>query len=72
MFSGVKGDKGVQAGKYKVVLTELAGTDYMENPSSSAVDPTQAKKDGKIPASYSDSPKEVEVPADNNTIDIEI
>lgn len=77
LTTGVSGTAGAMVGKYKVVLIQDTGADmsYMET----GDDPTTAAPptggDGTVPAEYANAtttPKEVEVTAGANTINIEI
>ena len=76
LSTGVTGTPGAMPGKYKVVLVPDTGADmsYMET----GEDPTTAAPEtdlGAVPEEYtsaSTTPKEVEVTAGANTINIEI
>jgi hypothetical protein len=73
LYTGQMGKPGAMAGRYKVVLTPMASGDdsYMRGPQAGR---PQAGDDG-IPKEYKSlatTPKEVEVKAGRNTIDIEI
>ena len=68
LFTGVQGRPGAPAGKYRVVLADPGGTDYMDNPSGDT-QPGAPDIKGRVPDGY--TPKEVEVVAGENTIDIE-
>jgi hypothetical protein len=85
LYTGAQGTPGAVAGKYKVVLTEAqaggsgAATSEEEMPDymQSGEDPTKAEPEesGGVPSEYTSAettPKEVEVKAGPNTIDIEI
>jgi hypothetical protein len=74
LFTGGIGKQGAMAGKYKVVLASTAATtdtSYMDSGSSGP----PAPKEDAVPKEYTDAattPKEVEVTAGSNTIDIQI
>jgi hypothetical protein len=72
LYTGVSGTPGAMAGKYKVVLTPDMGADtsYMDSGGTAPPDTS-----GEVPEEYRDpttTPKEVEVTAGQNSIDIEI
>ena len=79
LYTGTTGAPGAMPGKYKVVLTPEAGDDasYMggeESENDVGAEPTIAES-GVVPKEYMDAsttPKEVEVTAGQNTINIEI
>lgn len=71
LYTGVEGKEGAQPGKYKVTLSDPSDTSYMQ---SGGGDPTKIQG-GRVPVEYKNSsttPKEVEVTAGPNTINIEI
>ena len=69
LFTGVQGRVGAAAGKYKVVLVDPGGDDYMKEGATPKSE-EDASSSGRIPADY--TPKEVEVKAGENKIDIEV
>jgi hypothetical protein len=72
LYTGIQGKEGAPAGKYKITFSDPSDSSYMD-PGASG-DPTKSAS-GRVPAEYrtaSSSPKEVEVTAGPNTIDIEI
>ncbi|MCA9227987.1 MAG: hypothetical protein KDA47_20340 [Planctomycetales bacterium] len=73
LYSGVEGRPGAMVGKYKVYLTpDSSGSSYMESGSGG---PPQPQKDGPIPAEFTSADtttKEVDVQAQDNTLDIEL
>jgi hypothetical protein len=73
LYTGVEGKEGAPPGKYKITLSDPGDQSYMD-PSAGGGDPTKAEG-GKVPKEYktaAESPKEVEVTAGPNTINIEI
>ncbi|MBW3599543.1 MAG: hypothetical protein KY475_20005 [Planctomycetes bacterium] len=72
LYTGVAGKPGAPPGKYKITLSDPADTSYME--AEGGGDPTKVTT-GRVPEEYKSvetSPKEVEVTAGTNTINIEI
>jgi hypothetical protein len=74
LFTGIKGDAGALPGKYKVVITADLSKVNMAAAYSGAKGPPQAPASpaGKEYESAQTSPKEVEVQAQSNTINIDI
>ncbi|MBC8870242.1 MAG: hypothetical protein H8E44_12535 [Planctomycetes bacterium] len=83
LYTGTSGTPGAMAGKYKVVVVaneadmgtgEDAEPDYMSAGTDPTTDPT-TQDSGLVPNEYTNAtttPKEVEVTAGSNTIDIPI
>jgi hypothetical protein len=70
LYTGVDGKEGAPPGKYKVTLSDPGDSSYMET----GTDPTTIET-GRVPKEYRNvttTPKEVEVTAGENTINIDI
>ncbi len=77
LYTGVSGKPGAMPGKYTVLLTDPSDESYMdEGPApgldETTEDPTAGGAGGRVPQEYQDNPKQVEVTAGDNKIDIEI
>lgn len=74
VFSGIKGTPGAMVGKYKVVITPDMSKVDMSAAYTGAKGPPKLPE-SPVPTEYSSaktSPKEIEVKAENNVIDIDI